>query len=356
MQAKVSKLYFLALFLFAFSFYAFAQGDFGSQSIVINPNPSYQVSVFVDRDPSGNSTPSYTIGETIRIGVQPSDTSYVYLFNIRSNGTITQIIPNRLDSHGANNYIQAGHTRYFPSHDSRYRFTVDGPAGLEKVIAVASKQPLDTHTLADFTSSGDFATSSMGETNFANTLSIIVDPLPKETWVTDTALFYVVSVHPPAPPPPPIYPPPPPVYPPPPPVYPPPAQYGILDITSYPAGAAIYVDNNFMGYTQAHTPTRLSSISVGSHVVRLELSGYFPFSTTINLHANQVYPINATLQISGHNNYRVPTSKEDCKRGGWQHLRRHDGTTFRNQGDCVSYVNHRYGHGYGGDNDDEDDD
>jgi hypothetical protein len=30
-------------------------------------------------------------------------------------------------------------------------------------------------------------------------------------------------------------------------------------------------------------------------------------------------------------------SKEDCKSGGWQTLRRSDGGTFKNQGDCVSY-------------------
>ena len=37
--------------------------------------------------------------------------------------------------------------------------------------------------------------------------------------------------------------------------------------------------------------------------------------------------------------YRVPTDKEQCKDGGWETLRRADGSTFRNQGDCVSYVN-----------------
>ena len=344
MQTKVSKfnLCFLALLLLALGFHAFAQSDFSSQSIVINPNPSYTVDVFVDKDPSGTSAPSYNIGEEIRIGVQPSEASYIYLFNIRPNSTITQILPNRLDSYGANNFVQAGHTKYFPNHNSRYKFTVDGPNGLEKVVAVASKQPLDTHTLANFTSSGDFATSSMGETGFASTLSIIVSPLPTETWVTDTASFYVITTHPPAPPP---------IYPPPPPVYPPPAtQYGTLDITSHPARAAIYVDGQFMGYT----PTQLFNIGVGSHTVRLELNGYTPFNTTINLRANEVYPINVTLQNNYHNNYRVPSKKKDCKKGGWQNLRRHDGATFRNQGDCVSYVNHRYG-SYD-DYDDDDDD
>lgn len=38
--------------------------------------------------------------------------------------------------------------------------------------------------------------------------------------------------------------------------------------------------------------------------------------------------------------FRTPTTKDDCKNGGWQNLRTADGTPFRNQGQCVSYVNH----------------
>ena len=32
--------------------------------------------------------------------------------------------------------------------------------------------------------------------------------------------------------------------------------------------------------------------------------------------------------------------KDRCKDGGWQSVHRSDGSAFRNQGDCVSYVNH----------------
>jgi hypothetical protein len=35
----------------------------------------------------------------------------------------------------------------------------------------------------------------------------------------------------------------------------------------------------------------------------------------------------------------VPLSKDDCKDGGWRDLVRADGSAFKNQGDCVSYVN-----------------
>jgi hypothetical protein len=34
-----------------------------------------------------------------------------------------------------------------------------------------------------------------------------------------------------------------------------------------------------------------------------------------------------------------PQNKDECKHGGWMHLEREDGTTFKNQGDCIQYVN-----------------
>jgi hypothetical protein len=37
--------------------------------------------------------------------------------------------------------------------------------------------------------------------------------------------------------------------------------------------------------------------------------------------------------------YVVATTMDDCKNGGWQNAKRADGTSFKNQGDCVSYTN-----------------
>jgi hypothetical protein len=37
--------------------------------------------------------------------------------------------------------------------------------------------------------------------------------------------------------------------------------------------------------------------------------------------------------------YDQPSDKDQCKDGGWRNLTRPDGTTFKNQGDCVSYTN-----------------
>ena len=38
-------------------------------------------------------------------------------------------------------------------------------------------------------------------------------------------------------------------------------------------------------------------------------------------------------------NVSTATNKDDCKKGGWSDLTRADGSHFKNQGDCIQYVN-----------------
>ena len=235
------------------------------QSIVVNPKPAFGVEVSVDKDASGDSAPSYNVGETVTISVKVTETAYVYLFNVRSSGEIQQILPNRYDDAGKNNRVQAGQTKVFPAPNAPYTFSVEGPRGLDKVIAVASKEPLDTSTLADFGQDPNFASSNQSEQSFAQSLSIVVTPKPQNSWVTDTALLYVGSA--PATP-----------------------VYGTLNITSTPSGAAAYVDSQFVGTTPVRFGTR-----AGTHTVRLELSGYAPVSTDVTLNGGQSLPVDLSL-------------------------------------------------------------
>lgn len=47
----------------------------------------------------------------------------------------------------------------------------------------------------------------------------------------------------------------------------------------------------------------------------------------------------ATCVIYDFEPYRVASSKDDCKDGGFQNAKRADGSSFKNQGQCVQYVN-----------------
>jgi hypothetical protein len=35
----------------------------------------------------------------------------------------------------------------------------------------------------------------------------------------------------------------------------------------------------------------------------------------------------------------IATDKDQCKDGGWQYLKDNQGHAFKNQGDCIQYVN-----------------
>ena len=234
------------------------------QAIVVNPKATFKVEVFTDRDTSGNASPGYNIGESISIGVKVSEAAYVYLFNIKTNGQVNQLLPNRYDDNGKNNYLQAGETKYFPPRNARYTFDIDGPNGLEKVIAVASRSVLDTTQLANFNTDPNFASSNIGETGFQQTFSIVITPIAQNDWVTDTALFYVGGVPAPA--------------------------FGTVNITSSPSAAEAYVDGQFVGYTPVSYGTR-----TGSHTVEVRASGYDNYSTTVNVPGGQSVSVNAGL-------------------------------------------------------------
>ncbi|TVR92964.1 MAG: PEGA domain-containing protein [Trueperaceae bacterium] len=208
------------------------------QAIVVNPVPAFEVEVFVDRAPSGRSAPSYAIGESIELGVRVSEDAYVYLFSISARGEVVQILPNRFDDAGRNNFVREGQTRYFPPRGARYSYVIDPPEGLAKVIAVASKREIDTRTLARFETERDFqATSELGEEGFARALSIVVRPLPQQDWVTSTALYYVGRA-------------------------PAQAAYGTLSIASSPSGAEVFVDGEFAGFTPLQWGERPGNVTV----------------------------------------------------------------------------------------------
>jgi|SRR5690625_257510 len=173
---------------------SFAQpGDISPQAIVVNPAPSFDVDVWLDRAPDRNGLPTYRVGEPIRVGVRVSEGNYVYLFSVSSSGEVVQILPNRF-SDGRDAFLPAGETRYFPPDRADYTFAVDAPGGLAKVVAVASRDPLDTRSLASFNNERDLlATSQLGDEGFARALSIVVRPLPQKDWATATAQFQVVT-------------------------------------------------------------------------------------------------------------------------------------------------------------------
>jgi archaellum component FlaG (FlaF/FlaG flagellin family) len=134
------------------------------------------------------------------------------------------------------------------------------------VIAVASRNQLSTRELVNFEADPNFASSNYGgDEDFARALSIVIEPIAQNSWVTDTALFYVGS-------------------------QPPTPTFGTIQVNSNPSGADVFVDGRFVGTTPVNYGAR-----AGSREVLIELSGYETFSRVVNLGGGSTATISTDL-------------------------------------------------------------
>ena len=101
------------------------------------------IEIFLDKDSSGENVPNYQLNEKIKIGVRLSASSYLYLFHLNSQGNTAQIFPNKYDQ---NNFLRGNETVYIPN-STRYSLRISGPEGLDHVVAIASKHPLEGHKI-----------------------------------------------------------------------------------------------------------------------------------------------------------------------------------------------------------------
>ncbi|WP_018110681.1 PEGA domain-containing protein [Thermus igniterrae] len=216
------------------------------QGIIVNPVPTdLQVRVWVDKDPGKRGQAVYQVGEPIYIYVNVNQDAYVYLFNINADGRIDPILPNAFER---DNFLRAGETRRFPPEGGRYRYTVTGPEGEDRVLAVASKRPLSLQEILDVERS---QVRVQGAEGLARALSIVIEPLPPRDWVTDVARYVVGRVPTPA--------------------------TATLVVDSRPTGAEVYLD----GRLQGRTPLTLT-VNPGRQEVELRLSGYQSYRVVVN--------------------------------------------------------------------------
>lgn len=169
---------------------AFAQSAprLSPQAVIVNPvQTALQVNVSVDR---AGDNPVYNVGEKIRINVNVNQDAYVYVFSIHADGVIDLILPNKLS--GGNEFLRGGETRTFPPQGAGYELSIDGPAGQDKLLAVASKRQLNLGELTTFKSGQPFAqVNTQGQEGLARTLAVVVTPVPAQDWTTDYAQLQV---------------------------------------------------------------------------------------------------------------------------------------------------------------------
>jgi hypothetical protein len=74
-----------------------------------------------------------------------------------------------------------------------------------------------------------------------------------------------------------------------------PSGAGSLIVTSAPSGGQVSIDNQFRGVT----PVTIYNVAPGTHIINLHLNGYSDYSTSVDVPANQVVQVPATLVPAG---------------------------------------------------------
>ncbi|NJL97512.1 MAG: DUF4384 domain-containing protein [Synechococcaceae cyanobacterium SM2_3_2] len=160
-----------------------------ARSIIVNPVVTdFRLDLGVNKP--GNN-PVYRIGEPITLALMPNRDAYIYLFSIEASGRVNLILPNRFA--GGQHFVRAGERRTFPTPDANYRFSIAGPRGQAQVFAVASKQPLNLDSIAQFQGNESFARTQVDRSGLGNAISraIVVEEVPPPDWVTSTLLYQV---------------------------------------------------------------------------------------------------------------------------------------------------------------------
>ena len=81
----------------------------------------------------------YSVGQRLKVYVRPKETSYITVLNVGSSGRVAVIFPNHYQR---NMRVRAGETVRIPAEDSNWHIDVAGPAGIEVIKIIASREPL----------------------------------------------------------------------------------------------------------------------------------------------------------------------------------------------------------------------
>ena len=242
--------------------------------VIVNPTQPYQSSVWV-------SKANYSIGERISINYRTDRDAYVYIFDVDTTGKVSLLFPN---IYSTNNYARSGMTYTLPD-SSNYYYSVSGPDGVDTIIMITVPQPLGV--------SIDWIQASLYNNNFspqingqvasasymAQVIASNIMPYYGTNWTSAYTTFTVgsggvttvvpsVSVIP--------------------------SQnsgIGMLEVTSSPAGAKVFINGEERGVT----PLIINRIPYGTYEVNIISGGYYSFKRVFEIDSTSPYRISATL-------------------------------------------------------------
>ena len=252
------------------------------KTIIIEPPPGAEFKVDVWTDKGDNA--KYNVGEKLIIYFKVTQDAYVYIWDINANGEVRLIFPNKYNQ---DNFVRANIVYSIPSSRDTYSLKIAPPAGREVIHILASKTPIST--LEEYKGMMDrdpFPLIPQAPEIFTDKVKRTIEIVPTPTqWTTDNAIFYVAEG-------------------------PTSTTTGRLIVESNPRGASITLDGRSLGYTPYD-----GQVPVGRHTVRLDLAGYQPYTTEVNVTPNKTAKIevklNPILSMEGEFNITsIPSNAE----------------------------------------------
>ena len=114
---------------------------------------------------------------------------YLYLFDLGTSGSVTVLLPNQLHQ---DNFIRAGRIYAIPGNDYPFEYKLGGPAGIERIKAIATVTKKDLLDLDLGREAVPFHSSERSAA--ARDVTVVqkrVQDLPLDCWAEATCEFAV---------------------------------------------------------------------------------------------------------------------------------------------------------------------
>ncbi len=112
----------------------------------------------------------YQIGDSMQVNFSVDEPMYVRIVDINAQGEVATLFPNAYQS---DNYCVPGKVYSIPSPGAGFSLDIGGPAGTDKLRAVASKNPIPAEALY-FTADGDFDDNKMAKLASRSAVDIVI--------------------------------------------------------------------------------------------------------------------------------------------------------------------------------------
>jgi len=284
---KLLGLSFLAVILvIVLTLPAFAQTDYAEEGEAIVPTPKkvyhypdLNIEVWVNKGEGAVYHPD----DDIRIYFRTNRDAYVMIYNIDTRGFVNLLYPYGRDD---DFYVQGGRTYRVPDKWDDYDLTVDGPAGLEYVVAVASPYRFDLPNWPTYygTRESDYYRYRLEDEDPYDFIEMINDDIiPRRyEYTSDVTVFSVKYSHPRWYYHPDIY-----YYERPTNIY-----FGAAYIFSDYWGAEVWIDGIFYGYT----PITIPALIIGPHFVTIYYNGCLVWRNHFDVYVERTVRVKANVR------------------------------------------------------------